>query len=71
MIDQNLGGTTTIPFKGSLLIVITANAKKLFGTNEIQFQIKIKNNKLILESPEILADLGLQDNIPESEVINV
>ena len=71
MKDQNLDIVIPILFNGIPLIPITAKVEKLFKNKVIKFQIKIKDNKLILESPEILVDLGLQDNIPESEVINV
>lgn len=71
MKDQNLDVVIPILFNGIPLIPITAKVEKLFKNKVIKFQIKIKDNKLILESPEILADLGLQDDIPESEVINV
>ncbi len=69
MKDKILDDTTTFPFKGKLWIVIAANTAKLFGTNEIKFQIKIRNNRLIIESPEILIP-GSHDNIQPSEAIN-
>jgi len=71
MIDQDLDRIFPVKFNDALLFVIKADIVKLFRNKEIEFQIKIKDNKLILESPEILTDLGLQDNTPESEVINV
>ncbi len=69
--DQNLDDVTPIPFKGTLLIPIAAKVVNLFGNKEIKFQIKVKDNKIIIESSEILADPNFQDNIPESEAINV
>ena len=70
MKDQILDDTTTFPFKGKLWIVIAANTAKLLGTNEIKFQIKIKDNRLIIESPEIPV-LGSHDNIQPPEADNV
>ena len=68
--DQILDDTTTFPFKGKLWIAIAANTAKLFGTNEIKFQIKIKDNRLIIESPEISLS-GSHDNIQSPEAVNV
>jgi len=68
--DQILDDTTTFQFKGKLWIAIAANTAKLFGTNEIQFQIKIKDNRLIIESPEISVP-GFHDNIQPPEAVNV
>ena len=71
MEDQTLDVVTLIQFKQTLLIPIKINIKKLFGKNQIKFQISIKDNKLIIESPEILPNLDFQDNIPPQEAINV
>ncbi len=62
---------TPVQFKDTLLIPIKADIVKLFGTNKIQFQILIKNNKIIIESPKILADMDIQNSIPGKEAINV
>jgi len=67
----NLDKVTPIQFKDTLLIPLKADITKLFGTNKIQFQISIKNKKIIIESPKILASLDIQDNTPVQEAINV
>ena len=62
---------TPIQFKDTLLIPIKADIVKLFGTNQIQFQLSIKNKKIVFESQEISQDLEIQ-NIPlASENIHV
>ena len=62
---------TPIQFKNTLLIPIKADIVKLFGTNQIQFQLSIKNKKIVFESQEISQDLEIQ-NIPlASENIHV
>jgi len=54
-----------------LLIPIKADITKLFGTNQIQFQLSFKNKKIVFESQEISQDLEIQ-NIPlASENIHV
>ncbi len=70
MKDQTLDTITPISISGTLLFTITSNIEKLFDKKEIKFQIKIKNNKLILESPEIITIKDFQDNIPVSEAVN-
>ena len=69
MKDQNLDVVIPILFNGIPLIPITAEVEKLFKNKVIKFQIKIKNNRLIIESPEILIP-GSHDNIQPSEAIN-
>ena len=71
MQDQTLDFVTPIQFKQTLLIPVKVNIEKLFGKNQIKFQISIKDNKLIIESPKILPNLDFQDNIPLQEAINV
>ena len=71
MNDHILDTVMPIQFKDTLLIPIKADIRKLFGTNKIKFQISIKENKIIIESPEILASLAIQDNTPGQEAINV
>jgi len=71
MQDRSLDIVTTIQFKQTLIIPIKINVKKLFGKNQIKFQISIIDNKLIIESPKILESLDFQDNIPPQEAINV
>ena len=71
MQDQTLDFVTPIQFKQTLLIPIKINLEKLFGKNQIKFQILIKDNKLIIESPKILPNLDFQDNILLQETINV
>ncbi len=71
MEDQILDFITPIQFKQTLLIPIKVNLEKLFGKNQIKFQISIKNKKIVIESPEILANLDFQDNPLEQETTNV
>ena len=71
MTDHILDTVTPIQFKQTLLIPIKINIKKLFGKNQIKFQISIKDNKLIFESPKILPNLDFQDNAQIEEAINV
>ena len=71
MIDYILDSVISIQFKDTLLIPIKADITKLFGTNKVKFQISIKNNALVLESPKILADLDIQDKHLVQEAINV
>jgi len=71
MTDHILDIVTPIQFKQTLLIPIKADITKLFGTNQIKFQISIKNKKIVFESQEISQDLEIQ-NIPlASENIHV
>jgi len=70
MKDQNLDVVIPILFNGIPLIPITAEVEKLFKNKVIKFQIKIKNNRLIIESPEIPI-LGFHDNIQPPEADNV
>ena len=62
---------TPIKFKDTFLIPIKSDIVKLFGTNKIQFQILIKDKKMVIESPKILADMDIQNSIPGKEAINV
>ena len=52
---------TQIQFKDTLLIPIKADIVKLFGINQIQFQLSFKNKKIVFESQEISQDLEIQD----------
>jgi len=71
MQDQTLDFVTPIQFRQTLLIPIKVNLEKIFGSSQIKFQISIKDNKLIFESPKILANLDFQDNIHSQEAIIV
>ena len=71
MNDQTLDAAAAIPFRDALLIPIKADLVKLFGTNKIQFQISIKDNKIIIESPKILANLDNQDRQLQAEAITI
>ena len=53
------------------LDALKADITKLFGTNKAIFQISIKDNKIIIESPKILANLDNQDRQLQEEAINV
>ena len=70
-IFYNLDLVTPIQFKDTLLIPIKADIVKLFGTNKIQFQISIKDKKIVIESPKILASLDIQESIPVQEAVIV
>ena len=69
--DKQLDLVTAIKFKDTLLIPLKADITKLFGTNKIKFQISIKDKKMVIESPKILADLDIQDRHLKPEAINV
>ena len=71
MQDRPLDFITPIQFKQVLLIPVKVNLEKLFGKNQIEFQISIKNKKIVIESPEILGNLDFQDNPLEQETTNV
>jgi len=62
---------TPIQFKDTLLIPIKADIVKLFGTNQIKFQISIKDKKIVFESQEISQDLEIQNSPLASETIHV
>ena len=66
-----LDNVTAIKFKNSFLIPIKSDISKLFGTDKIEFQISIKDKKMVIESPKILADMDIQNSIPGKETINV
>jgi len=59
--DQTLDAAAAIPFRDAWLIPIKADITKLFGTNQIQFQLLFKNKKIVFESQEISQDLEIQD----------
>ena len=71
MDNQTLDAAVAIPINGAWLIPIKVDMEKLFGTNQIKFQISIKDNKIIIESPKILANLDNQDKHLVKEAINV
>ena len=71
MKDQVLDSISPIQYKDTFLIPITRNIQKLFENEKIKFQISIKDNKIILESPKILADLDLLDNHHVTDITNV
>ena len=71
MKDQSLDVTPGIPINGAVLIPLKVDITKLFGTNKIEFQISIKDNKIILESPKILADLDLLNEIQQPGAVIV
>jgi len=66
-----LDSTTAIQFKDSFLIPIKSDIRKLFRTNKIEFQIYIKENKIIIESPKILVDLDSHEIYQPMEILNV
>jgi len=64
---------TVIPIQlnNNFLIPIKADITKLFGTNKVEFQICIKDNKIIIESPEITTPLEIQDRQQDMVAINI
>ena len=70
MKDQSLDEISLIPFKGIWLFAVKKEITKLFGNEEIKFQMSIKGNKIILESQEISQNLEIQDRHLEPEAIN-
>ena len=70
MNDQALDAATAISINGVSLIPIK-DITKLFGTAKVKFQISIIDNKIIIESPKILANLDIQDRHLQPEAINV
>ena len=71
MDNQILDDVIAIQVNGATLIPLKADITKLFGTNKAIFQVSIKDNKIIIESPKILADLDIQDKPLVQEAINV
>ncbi len=71
MNDHILDNVLPIQFKDTVLIPIKIDVTKLFGTKQIKFQISIKDKKIVIESPKILASQDIQDNTPVQEAINV
>lgn len=71
MNDRILDIAIPIQYKEILLIPITKNILKLFETSRIKFQITIKNNRLILESPEIFHSLDFLDKPQLQDDVNV
>jgi len=72
MNDQTLDAVALIPFNNDIsLIPIKADITKLFGTNQIQFQLSFKNKKIVIESQEISQDLEIQDRPIASEATHV
>ncbi len=66
-----LDSTTAIQLKDSFLIPIKSDISKLFKTKNIKFQIYIKDNKIIIESPEISTPLEIHESPLQMEAINV
>lgn len=71
MNDHILDNILSIQFKDTVLIPIKIDVTKLFGTNKVEFQILIKDKKIVIESPKILASQDIQNNTPAQEAINV
>lgn len=71
MMNNKLDLVSAIPFRDSFLIPIKSDISKLFGTKKIEFQISLKDDKIIIESPKILAIQDFQDRQQDMEAINV
>ena len=69
--DKQLDLVRPIIFKDIPLIPIKVDLIKLFGTDKIQFQISIKDKKIVIESPKILANLDNQDRQLQAEAITI
>lgn len=67
----NLDKIIPTQYKNTILIPLKADLTKLFGTNKVEFQIYIKENKIIIESPEMSKPLEIHDKHQELEAINV
>jgi hypothetical protein len=64
---------TVIPIQlnNNFIIPIKADITKLFGTNKVKFQIYIKDNKIIIESPEITTPLEIHNRQQDMVAINI
>ena len=71
MDNQILDDVIAIQVNDATLIPLKADITKLFGTNKAIFQISIKDNKIIIESPKILEDTDNQNSIPVQEAITI
>lgn len=66
-----LDSVKIISFKDTVLVPLKIDLFKLFGTNDIEFQIHIKENKIIIESPEITKALEIHEIHQPLEALNV
>ena len=66
-----LDSVSAVPFLNYYLIPIKSDIGKLFEPGNIEFQISIKDEKLVIESPRILERLDFQDRQQVKEAINV
>jgi len=62
MKDVELDIIESYPYKEFIIIPIRKEVSKLFDSQKISFQSAIVNNKLILTSPKIKAELGSSNN---------
>ncbi len=66
-----LDPVSPIQINKNFIIPIKADIVKLFGTNKVEFQIYIKDNKIIIESPEISTALEIHESPLQMEALNV
>ena len=66
-----LDPVSPIQINKNFIIPIKADIVKLFGTNKVEFQIYIKDNKIIIESPEISTALEIHESPLHMEALNV
>lgn len=72
MKNHILDDVAPVQLNEALLIPVKINTVKLFGTDQIKFQILFNGRKIKIESPEILANQDSQDNHQlQQEPINV
>ncbi len=68
MKDTQLDIIETHPYKEFIIIPIRKEVSKLFDSEKISFQCAIIDDKLILTSPKIKAELGSSENHTQAKV---
>ena len=68
MKDTQLDIIKSYPYKESIIIPIRKEVSKLFDSGKIPFQVAIIDDKLILTSPKIKAELGSSENHTQAKV---
>ena len=62
MKDAQLDIIKSYPYKESIIITIRRDVSKLFDSEKIPFQVAIIDDRLILTSQKIKAELGSPEN---------
>ena len=68
MKDTQLDIIKPYSYKEFIIIPIKKDVLELFDSNKIQFQCAIIDDKLILTSPKIKAELGSSENHTQAKV---